>query len=93
MNRDEIAQQLAAGTISSEEAVKMLLAKKDDTITYDISAKTNIICFRGIRKKFPISLYLRELKQIVKTYESKEFQEWVEENRDALENPKRKKKG
>ena len=85
MDTDAILKQLLAGEITNEQAKKMI----DRPCTWEISDKDCII-FRGIRKKYPISLYFSEVESLRDATTSDDFIAWAEINKDRLSNPKGK---
>lgn len=90
LSTKEILEQLTAGTITQEEAHTMIseLTKSKVGVTWEISDKKDCIVFRGIRKQYPVSLYLSQVNALRDAITSDEFQTWVKANSDRLNNPK-----
>jgi hypothetical protein len=97
---DEIAkitEQIASGTIDIHEGqllLKKLLTKSEGTVHYKVSPK-GCISFYGIRNKFPITVYLDELKQILgatvaDTSFCPEFEEFLDKNCEKVAEKKPK---
>ncbi|MEO0236684.1 MAG: hypothetical protein ABIN35_00430 [candidate division WOR-3 bacterium] len=87
-----IIEDLVNGKIKLDDVKSKLVELKSNpnrnkVITYKVSPK-GTISFYGIRR-LPISLYLQELMEIVKIYNTPEFQTFIESNKEAL-NPRRK---
>lgn len=88
LTNEDILQQVAAGSLSAEEAAKLLSKEKPKrSITYKISNK-GAISFYDLRR-MPITLYVGELEKIVSavctdTTWSDDFQEFLDNAGDSV---------
>lgn len=81
-----ILQKIRNGELDDNEsivALKKISQKLAKEVTYSVSDKTGVICFKGLRK-FPICLYKEELATLVEIVETPEFATFLEENHDKL---------
>uniref|UniRef100_A0A6C0BMC7 Uncharacterized protein n=1 Tax=viral metagenome TaxID=1070528 RepID=A0A6C0BMC7_9ZZZZ len=81
----QILEDVKNGKCSVDEAQKQLAQMKLadlKTLTYKVSPK-GAISFYGIRR-MPISLYLQELEEIIRTSNTEEFKKFISENTDKL---------
>lgn len=84
MTKLEVYQSLAAGQLSPEDAEKLIQAIEEENnnpVVFKVSKKKCLV-INGIRKKFPISLYPKE---IVKLFDnSQRILEFLEEKKEEF---------
>ena len=78
----EVLQKVANGQLTVDEAQQLLSKSSKPTLTYKVSPK-GAISFYGIRK-FPITLYVAEVEQLTKIFNSPQFKQFLVDNQDKL---------
>lgn len=81
---DQILSQVKSGEMEDEKASLLIkaIANADKQISVKLSEK-KAISFYGIRK-LPITLYYEEILIIKDKYDSEDFSEWIESNKELL---------
>ena len=82
LSNKEILQQVALGTLSIDEAEKIMNKEKSKEVKMKVSPK-GAISFYGLRK-MPITLYAEEYEALIKLSENGEYTEFLNEHESKL---------